>query len=416
MKPTYTRIMRTMAAEPWALLPETLETMCGLIEARANGAPSFTTEEIRAHMGARAAAGGVTLQGGGAVAVVPLVGVLANKMNMMTNLSGGTSLDQFRNQFRRALADATVKAIVIAIDSPGGSVVGCDETWTEIFNARGVKPIVASVDAMMASAALWIGSACDAIEITPSGVAGSLGVFVVHTDASEAEAKAGIKVTYVASEISPFKTEANPDEPLSDSARAYRQSRVNEVADLFLKQVAKGRGIPAATAQKNFGGGRAMSAQAALAAKMVDRIATFEETVSRLMGSNAKNRATAMGATAASAESKMLECHCAPDCPCAQNGFCQTNCATCQPGCVCLGEARADHTDTGRGPGGKFKAQCDCDPGCPCMNDGPDVCQDDCMTCAPTCACLKPVAVAAPASPAAPEASYDEAETIAVLG
>lgn len=295
MKPNYTRVLRALSAHPWAILPGTLETICGIVDARVNGAPSFSKHEIRAQMGAPEAAAGMSLQGGGSIAVIPLVGVLAGKMNMFTDFSGGTSLDQFRSQFRRALADASVKGIVLAIDSPGGSVVGCEETWTEIMQARGQKPIVASVDALMASAALWIGSACDAIEMTPSGEAGSLGVFLVHEDHSAAEAAAGIKITYVASSVSPYKTEGNEDEPLSAETRAYLQSRVNQVASTFLANVAKGRRLSAATVEKTFGGGRTMGAADALAVKMIDRIATTEQTIARLASSAGRPQSGARG-------------------------------------------------------------------------------------------------------------------------
>ena len=390
MKANYTRIMRTVTSSPWGILPGTLEMICGIIEARVNGAPAFTTDEIRAQMGARAL-GGVTAAAGGAVAVIPLVGVLAPKMNMMVNMSGGTSLDQFRAQFRRALADQTVKAIVVAIDSPGGSVVGCDETWTEIMQARGQKPIVASVDALMASAALWIGSACDSIEMTPSGEAGSLGVYLVHEDASAAEAAAGIKITYIASGISPYKVEGNSDEPLSPGTQAYLQSRVDGVAATFLAQAAKGRGLSIDSARKSFGMGRTLNATEALAAKMVDRIATFDQTVARLAGT----ALTPVGARAKSEQDrpkvgdtvKVFD---------ARGNVTESLLIT------------GDHTDVGRGKDGAFSAQCSCNAACACMSGGSAVCGPKCMTCAPSCACIQPAGLAkAEASAVTPAADVD---------
>ena len=302
MKPQYPHVLHALTTMQWAILPESLQTICGIIEARANGGPSLSKDEVRAVMGAPAAAQ-PSLLGGGAVAVIPLSGCLAPKMNLFAEFSGGTSLAQFRKQIATAAADATVKAIIVAIDSQGGSVVGCEETWNVVKAASKSKPVIGSVDALMASAALWVASACDEIDITPSGEAGALGVFCVHTDVSKAAEAAGVKVTYIRADISPFKAEGNPHEPLTEEVHSAFKGRVNDWAGTFLSQVAKGRKLSESVVEKTFGRGRPLSAKDAVDVKMVDRIATFDETLARVLASKPVTGLRAEGTDAAGPES-----------------------------------------------------------------------------------------------------------------
>src|SRR5207237_10294998 len=105
--------------------------------------------------------------------------------------------------------------------------------------ARGAKPITAAVNTMAASAAYWLASQADEVVITPSGLAGSIGVYLVHEDWSAANAQMGIDVTYISA--GRFKTEANPDEPLSEDAKAALQAEVDDLYSLFVTDVATGR-------------------------------------------------------------------------------------------------------------------------------------------------------------------------------
>jgi ClpP class serine protease len=83
------------------------------------------------------------------------------------------------------MADESIGAIVIQIDSPGGNVAGTPEVARKIYEARGKgKAIIAQADSLMASAAYYIGAAADEIVATPSSEVGSIGVYAVHEDAS----------------------------------------------------------------------------------------------------------------------------------------------------------------------------------------------------------------------------------------
>ena len=274
---SYGHLSSLLFNAPWALLPEKLQLMSNLLKARLAGV-HFTAEEIqaiRAPMRSR--------RQSGAVAVLPLFGVLGQRANLVTQASGGTSMEQFGAVFSQAISDDAIKAVVIDVDSPGGSVHGMEELARQIFDARGRKPIVAIANPLAGSAAIAIASQADEFVITPSGLAGGIGVVAEHTDLSAQLEKEGIKTTLVST--SKFKTEGNPFEPLTDEARQQMQSVMGEFHKAFVGDVARGRGVTTDIVESDFGQGRVMGAKAAVKAGMVDRIATLDQVLARLNSS-----------------------------------------------------------------------------------------------------------------------------------
>lgn len=213
--------------------------------------------------------------------VLPLHGPITQRYGLMSFLFGGTSTDNFGKAFDNAINNPQVSSIVIDIDSPGGSVTGVTELAGKIRNARGRKPITAVANSLSASAAYWIGSAADSMYVTPSGDVGSIGVLALHQDMSGAYEQAGIVNTFIIADGSPFKVEGNEYEPLSEDARNEIQQDVNDIFDVFISDVAKNRGVTKSDIRKNFGQGRLVSAKKALAAGMVDGIATLEDILAR---------------------------------------------------------------------------------------------------------------------------------------
>lgn len=216
----------------------------------------------------------------GAVAVIPLCGVIDQKIGSMTDISGGTSVDGFMKQFRQCLNDPGVSGIVIDADTPGGNVSGVPEAAGEILAARGIKPIIAVADPMIASAGYYLCCAADEIVCMPSGEVGSVGVLCVHDDFSAQNEMVGYKPTYIS--FGAYKTELNPDQPLSPDALAYQQQMIDTIGNDFVRFVAKARGIPVDTVRSDFGQGRMLLAKDALAAKMIDRIDTLDATITRV--------------------------------------------------------------------------------------------------------------------------------------
>lgn len=123
-------------------------------------------------------------------------GVIANRMNMMDDISGGTSAEGLSRQFQAMMSDDGVKAaVVLDVDLPGGAVSGTVEFASMVAAARGRKPIVAHVNATAASAAYWIASAAEELVVTPSGMVGSIGMSSAWRDMSAALDKLGVKKT-----------------------------------------------------------------------------------------------------------------------------------------------------------------------------------------------------------------------------
>jgi len=270
-------VVRRVYETPWAILPEKLEEITELIDLRAAG-ETFTPEEIAARIGR--GGGGGSAESTGQVAVLNLFGVIAQRMNAMEEISGGTSTEMFGKAFDEAVANENISAIVINVDSPGGTVTGVPELAAKIYAARGSKRIIAVANSLMASAAYWVASAADEIVGQPSSYSGSLGVLTVHTDRTEADAQDGIKHTVIRS--SAHKAERNPYEPLSEEALKHTQERVNKIHADFIGAVATHRGASVETVQRDYGQGRVLLADEALAVGMIDRVETLEQVLSEL--------------------------------------------------------------------------------------------------------------------------------------
>src|SRR3989304_875421 len=209
----YQRICRYVSETPWAITPEKMADLLEVLTFRAAGGV-FPPEEIQAAIGAPRSAASASQSD--AVAVIPLRGVIAHRMDALDEASGGTSVERFGQMFRAALADAAVGSILLDVDSPGGTVPGVQELATEMLRARATrtKRVGAVANSLLAS------SAADEIVAIPSAAVGSIGVFSVHEDLSERAKQLGIKVTVVSA--GKYKTEGKPVEALPPAGKAHR--------------------------------------------------------------------------------------------------------------------------------------------------------------------------------------------------
>jgi signal peptide peptidase SppA len=278
-QPRYRHILKAVCEQPWALRERELAIIVDLVRFRAEGG-LLEEEEIRARIGS--ARNGPRAGGGqqNQVAVIPVYGVISQRQNLIGLSSGGASIEALTADFRSAMADPAVGAVVLEIDSPGGGVDGVPELGEEIRGARGSKPIIASANTLAASAAYWLATQADEISVTPSGQVGSVGVYAVHQDMSGFYEQKGVKTTLISA--GEFKTEGNEFEPLSDEAETELQDFVDQYYAMFVAAVAKGRGISAEQVKADYGKGRVLTAKRALAAGMVDRIETLDATIARV--------------------------------------------------------------------------------------------------------------------------------------
>jgi capsid assembly protease len=284
----YRRVIEAVTEMPWAILPAKLAMIQGLLSLRAQGY-RLTPDEIRAqlaeiepHQEIEAATSGSGYRLHRNVAIIPLLGTIVPRMGTLAEFSGATSVQRTALAFRAALNDPDVGSIVFDVDSPGGQVGGVEELAQEIFGARGNKPVTAVANTLAASAAYWLASAADELVITPSGEVGSIGVFAMHEDVSEALEREGVKVQLIAA--GKYKVEGNPFQPLTEEARTAIQERVEEYYDAFVTAVARGRGVKKGDVRDGFGQGRVVGAKTAVSLGMADRVGTLEQTVSRMAG------------------------------------------------------------------------------------------------------------------------------------
>jgi signal peptide peptidase SppA len=176
-----------------------------------------------------------------ALAVIPVYGTLVHRTSGMDALSGLRSYGRIREDFREALEDPVVTAIVLDIDSAGGEVAGAHDLADEIYKARGNKPIYAVANEMAYSAAYLLASAAEEIFIPRTGGMGSIGVIAVHVDQSGWDEQKGLKYTPVFAGA--HKNDFSPHHPLSDEALAIIQAEINETWDLFVDTVARNRAL-----------------------------------------------------------------------------------------------------------------------------------------------------------------------------
>ena len=223
----------------------------------------------------------------GATAVIAVLGPLSRRPSLFMSLLGLSEASTYQGISRSladALADREVKQIMLLIDSPGGSVGGLPELADDIARAGRVKPVTAVADGAALSATYWLGAQATKFVATPSGELGSIGVFGLHVDASRALDAAGLTPTFIASKISPFKTEMNPLQPLTAAAKDFAQTQIDEIGNRFVQAVARGRGVSESTVTTLYGKGRVLFAPAAHRFGMIDGIETFATALSAASG------------------------------------------------------------------------------------------------------------------------------------
>lgn len=300
-------LLAEFASTPWAIMPDRLSLLTSVMLRWAAGVDA--AEDVMS--GVRADAATVDARreqssartSGGAIAVIPVYGVITRRQTASdVSGSGTTSTQALSSALRAAMADETVSGVILDIDSEGGSCAGTQEFADEVFAARSQKPIYAIANSLAASAAYWIGSQATKMFVSPSGQVGSIGVLAVHTDVSKALEAEGVKKTFITA--GKFKSEGNPTEPLSAEARDYLQTMVDAFYTTFTKAVAKGRGAPIGQVRDGMGQGRVLLAGDAQAAGMVDGVATFNDVVG-LMARDL--RASRQPAARAAARARDLE-------------------------------------------------------------------------------------------------------------
>lgn len=241
--------------------------------------PEAHGEPVRAALD-RSRERAVARQAGG-VAVIPCRGTISNRVTLFDLLFGGgvTPPAWLLRQVKAALADEAIKAVVVDYDTPGGSVLGVEEAAQGLLALRGGdKPIIGQVSGLCASAGYWMGATHDELNVQPTGLVGSIGVYQLHLDWSKFYEELGVKATFIGT--TPEKTEGNEFEPLSEEALKHREEMVADYMDMFANMVAKGRGVSAATVRgERFGRGRVYTGARSVSRGLADKVRTLPQTL-----------------------------------------------------------------------------------------------------------------------------------------
>mgnify|MGYP002628192754 CR=1 FL=1 len=288
MSKDLTALIAAIRSQPWAILPDYLAAI-EAIAARALDddileriARDGHIENVDASRMAIAAVG-TRLEGArmstirDGCAVIPVIGAIFPRANMVNASTDGTSLDAVMRDHRVALASADVVRIVMLFDSPGGVVSGLGEA-AETLRAS-TKPITAYITGNGASAAYWLASQASEIVMDRSAAVGSIGV-VASMSRQEAPDANGRRSYEVVSTGAPMK---RPD-PSTEEGKAAIQRDIDAIEEVFIADVAAGRKVTEARVRAEFGQGAMLSAARAVAAGMADRVGTLEALLSEKSG------------------------------------------------------------------------------------------------------------------------------------
>jgi protease-4 len=229
-------------------------------------------------VGAIVGGSGASIERGAHVALIRVDGVITAGTSggspFGTSVSGSEDLVE---QLERARKNGDAKAIVIRINSPGGSPAGSEEVYNEIGRVRDYgKVVYVSMGDVAASGGYYIASPCTRIFSDANTITGSIGVVFSTADMSELYKKIGYRPEVVKS--GKFKDIGSPNRALTPEERILIQGMVDTTYINFVNAVSKGRNLPFDQVKK-IADGRVFTGDQAIKLKLVDQIGGLHETV-----------------------------------------------------------------------------------------------------------------------------------------
>lgn len=194
------------------------------------------------------------------------------------NETTGASSGQLMREIRAAAEDSSVKALVLRIDSPGGSVTAAEEVGRELkrFKETTKKPIITSMGDSAASAAYWLAAYSDTIYANPSTLTGSIGVYMPYMNTQELYKKIGIYTTKIKS--GQYKDIMSGDRPMTPEEQQILQNMVNQMFEEFVGVIAEGRKMDVAQVKK-LADGRIYTGKQAQAVGLVDELGNYYDAL-----------------------------------------------------------------------------------------------------------------------------------------
>jgi protease IV len=231
---------------------------------------------------------------GGKIAIVELEGVIMNATSGGLLQSQENPVNRFVEALGRAEKDKNVKAVVIRINSPGGSVAGSETLFNEVqrFRKRTGKPVIASVQEVGASGGYYVACAADEIIAQPTSVVGSIGVIFQTFNVSGTMAKVGMSAEAIKSGIN--KDSGSPLRAMSADERKLFQEMIDSYYGRFVATVqARSQKVPADKTATAFDG-RVFTGEQALALSLINRTGGLREALQRAREVSKSPRASAV--------------------------------------------------------------------------------------------------------------------------
>ncbi len=252
--------------QPWLLTPEAHTAIVAASRKFFESPPEVEPEPPSPLLSIEESVGIITISG----PIIRRPGLLAQF------LFGATDTDDIIKTVEEAAKEESIQAVLLDIDSPGGSVSGTHELAQAVGDLSRQKYVYAFTAGQMCSAAYWVASQCDAIYMTPSARVGSIGVIASIFDSSEALRNEGIKVEVFAA--GKYKSLGSSGISLTDEQRAWLQQNVEEIAKEFhMAVLARGRKIPSEAME-----GQTFSAKAAMRLNLAGTVKSKAEVLTML--------------------------------------------------------------------------------------------------------------------------------------
>lgn len=216
------------------------------------------------------------------IALIDVSGILLNGHEPRLIGSGEHSVSLLLEQLDRARRDDAVKAVILRINSPGGTVVASELMHEELshFRQKTGKPVIALMMDVAASGGYYIACACDEIVAQKSTVTGSIGVIMQLFSLSGTMEMIGITSEAITS--GPRKDAGSPFRKMKPDERAQFQTMVEDMFERFLEVVDEGRPNLNAAEVRKLADGRVYTAGQALEYGLIDRIASMRETIAQI--------------------------------------------------------------------------------------------------------------------------------------
>lgn len=218
-----------------------------------------------------------TMTGGGAIALVRIEGPISASGLSDSLFSGaGVSPEYVIDQLNEAVDDESVKAILLRVNSPGGTAAASQEIYQEVKRASEEKPVVVSIADLGASGAYWISCGADKIVANPASEVGSIGVIIILPNYQELYKKLGID--YVVISQGKYKDLGNPNRQLTDEEKVLLERQTEEIYGQFIEAVAEGRKLSRSEV-KELATGFVFLGTEAKKLGLVDKIGNYQDAI-----------------------------------------------------------------------------------------------------------------------------------------